>query len=186
MAIRSFLILLLLVALTGCTQGLNDRPTLGGSYLSPTFRQHTDNHTAIKNPAQHLLTTTSKPRAEWTPTQYISPMDSVVHLPTLTLYQLPKKTDLPRIYGRYPTTNSALYMQKSAPIAWINDALITFYDLGRSFIGAPYALGYLAVTGKLTDPVESPAQSYKRTETANTWSSGFPTQQETTEEPADE
>ncbi len=180
------LFLIALIKLTGCTQPLNDRLTLGGSYLSPTLGKHSDNHTSLETPSQSLLASTPKPRADWTPTQYISPMDSVAHSQTFLIFVPPKKTDRPRIYGRFPTRRDALKSHSSPTIVRINDTLITFYELGRSLIGAPYALGYLTITGKLTEPVASPSQSYKRTETANTWSTGFPTLQAPTKEPADE
>ncbi len=177
MAFHSFLFILSVLLLSGCTQPLNDRPTLGGIYRSPTFITQPQSHTALENPSQHLLASTPKPRIDWSPTQYIAPMDSAAHSPTLALFGMVKKTDPPRIYGRYPTTNDALYMQQSASIAWINDALFTIYDLGRSFIGSPYAFGYRTATGKIAEPMISPSQPYKRTQTADTWSSGFPTPQ---------
>ena len=186
MAFRYSVLILTLTLLGGCTEPLNDRPTLGGVYHSPTFAAQPQNHTALENPSQDLLATTPKPRIDWSPTQYIAPMDSVAHSPTLALFGMVKKTDPPRIYGRYPTINDALFYSTSSPAIWINDVLFTFYDLGRSFIGSPYAFGYRTATGKLAEPMISPSQPYKRTQTADTWSSGFPTPQAPPEDTVDE
>ncbi len=169
----------LLILLVGCTQPINSRPTLGGSYISPTFRPNTTTPTALEHPARHLLASTPKPRSAWTPTQYLSPMDGTVHSPMLRILAPLKRADPPRVYGRYPTPTDALDPQSTA---WIEDLLITIDEYGRSLLGTPYAIGYFTLTGKLTEPLISP-QSWKRTETANTWSSGYPTTAPTPKEP---
>jgi len=172
---------MILVLLAGCTQPLNSRPTLGGSYISPTFRSIPSPPAALDRPAQHLLATTPKPKSAWTPTQYLAPMDGVVHSPMLRVFAPIKRTVSPRVYGRYPTPADALKPQTTT---WIEDILIAINEYGRSFLGTPYAIGYLTFTGKLTAPLISP-QPWKRTETANTWSSGHPTSSQTME-PTDE
>ncbi len=168
--------------LVGCTEPLNDRPTLGGSYIPPTFRTSSTTPTVLEHPSQHLLSTTPKPRAAWTPTQYLAPMDGVVHSPILMVLAPIKHTDPPRVFGRYPTPTDAL---KLSATTWIEDLFITIDDYGRSFIGTPYAIGYFTFTGKLAEPLLSP-QSWKRTETANTWSSGYPASNDPNGEPTDE
>ncbi len=175
------LIPILLGLLVGCTQPLNSRPTLGGSYTSPTFRPSPVPPAALDRPARHLLATTPKPRPAWTPTQYLAPMDGVVHSPMLRALTPIKRTTPPRVYGRYPTPTDALKPQTTT---WIEDILITINEYGRSFLGTPYAIGYLTFNGKLTEPLVSP-QPWKRTETANTWSSGYPASSQTLE-PANE
>ena len=153
MAFHSILFILSLLVLTGCTQPINNRSTLGGVYRSPTFRHDTNAHTDLQTPSQHLLASTPKPRVDWLLTQYISPMDSVVHSPILAFSLAVKKTDPPRIYGLFPTIYDALFIPQTTTNLWINDVLITCNELGRSFIGSPYAFGYLTATGNLTKPL---------------------------------
>ncbi len=173
------LIPVLLGLLVGCTQKLNDRPTLGGAYLSPTFRLNISTPTPLDRPSEDLFASTPKPRSGWAPTQYLAPVDGVVHWPMLRILAPLKRTDPPRVYGRYPTLADALNPQTTA---WIEDLLMTIDEYGRSFLGTPYAIGYFTLTGKLTEPLISP-QPWKRTETANTWSSGYPTAAPAPKEP---
>ena len=155
--------------LVGCTQPLNNRITLGGSYRSPSFRAIL---TTPQSSETGLLEFSPKPRAPWTPMQYIAPIDSVVHTPTLLLFALPKKSDTARTYGRFPTSSDAIELNSTSSS---KDLLITLSELGRTFIGTPYAIGYLTITGHLTEPMESPARPWKRTQVADNWSSGYPT-----------
>jgi len=172
------------LGLSACTHPLNDRLTLGGAHTPPTFSD-----TATTPPpnasGRDLFSITPTPRSSWTPTQYIAPLDGVVHSWALTLSPPVNKKAPPRILGLYPTANDALaWYQPIRPnqtatippaLIWINDAINTLNDLGRSLFGTPYTLGYLTVTNQLTEPTTSPARVWKRTETRDQWSSGFPT-----------
>ncbi|MBL4698650.1 MAG: hypothetical protein JKX70_07440 [Phycisphaerales bacterium] len=170
---RSFINILFITAvcamLAGCTQPLNNRITLGGSYRSPSFRAVS---TTQQSTDTGLLDSTPKPRAHWAPTRYIAPIDSVVHTPTFQLFALPKKSDTARIYGRFPTPPDSIELNSAN---WSKDLLITLSELGRSIVGTPYAIGYLTITGQLNKPVASPARPWKRTQAKNNWSSGYPT-----------
>jgi len=157
------------LVLTGCTQPLNNRITLGGSYISPTFTTQARSQTPSLPDAQ-----ASRPRNQWTPIRYISPMDGVVHSPTWALTRIPKRTDPSRLYGRYPTIDDAALRTVHSNMPWINQTLFTIDELGRSFIGTPYAMGYLTVTGRLTKPMLSPTQNWKRTDQTQGWSTGYP------------
>ena len=178
------LLLCLCLGLSACTHPLNDRLTLGGTHTPPTLANTTTTPPPQAN-ASALFASPPTPRSSWTPTQYIAPLDGVVHSWTLTLSPPINKKAPPRILGLYPTANDALawyqpirQTQTNAippALIWINDAINTLNDLGRSFIGTPYALGYLAVTNQLSEPTTSPARVWKRTETKDQWSSGFPT-----------
>ncbi len=178
------LLLCMCLGLSACTHPLNDRLTLGGSHTPPTLSQAPTTSPPPAN-ASELFASPPIPRSSWTPTQYIAPLDGVVHSWALSLSPPYKNTAPPRILGLYPTANDALtwyapiHQTQSASVPpaliWINDAINTLNDLGRSFIGTPYALGYLAVTNQLTEPTTSPARVWKRTETKDQWSSGFPT-----------
>ena len=165
-------LLLIGMLMGGCTQPLNARSTLGGSYLSPTFRTSSTAHNPLESPAIFLLGTTPKPRSAWTPTQYLAPFDGVVHTPTMMALKAPKRTDLPRPYGRYPSADDVLSMQSSL---WFDDVLFTFSELGRSVFGTPYAAGYFTYAGYLSKQITSPRTPWKRTR-ADGWSSGFPSQ----------
>lgn len=180
-------IFLLIFLIVGCTQPLNDRPTLGGSYISPTFREPSPYATSLDSPAEHLLANTPKPRSAWKPTQYIAPFDGVVHGHTFTLGASMGRFTYPRIYGLYPTTLTSLDPQ---PTPWIEQLWHACNELGRSTIGADISFLYLTYTGQLTKPVTSPTLPWKRTNTHDTWSSGFPSHaqppQHTEEDQADD
>lgn len=165
------LLAMLAVVLSGCTQPLNNRITLGGSYISPTF--------ATQAPPQ-LDDPISRPHNQWTPTRYISPMDGVVHTPTWSLTQFPKRTDPPRLYGRYPTVTDAAQRTTYSGMPWLNQILFSVDELGRSFIGTPYAVGYGIISGKITKPMLSPVENWKRTDQTQGWSTGYPSPKPTT------
>jgi len=171
---RSALLLLLftLPLLSGCAQPLNNRPTLGGSFLPPTFKPAPPPSIPLDRPAQALFADPPRSRLDWTPRQYISPMDAVVHTPLLQIFEPIRKADPARVYGRYPTPNDALDFQSTK---WHKDLALTIDEYGRSLLGLPYALGYFTITGQLNTPIGSPMRPWKRTNTQNTWSSGYPT-----------
>ena len=166
--------------ITGCTQPLNDRPTLGGSYVSPTFRKKSQPAIPLDSPTEHLLANTPKPRSAWTPTQYIAPFDGVVHGHTFTLRAPMGQFTYPRIYGLYPTTLTSLDPQ-STP--WIKQLWHSCNELGRSFLGSDFSVLSLTFTGQLTKPVTSPTLPWKRTDTHDAWSSGFPVSPNSTQNP---
>tara|TARA_R110002072_G_scaffold42064_21_gene119076 strand:+ start:396293 stop:396877 length:585 start_codon:yes stop_codon:yes gene_type:complete len=173
------------LGISACTHPLNARLTLGGAHTPPTFVQSKPTTPPPPATGRDLFATTTPPRSNWTPTQYIAPLDAVVHSWALTLLPPVNKKAPPRILGLYPTANDALawyqpirQTQTAAippALIWINDAINTLNDLGRSFIGTPYAFGYLVATNQLAEPTTSPARVWKRTETQDQWSSGFPT-----------
>lgn len=166
-----------ITALTGCTQTLNDRPSLGGSYISPSFLAQPDLDDEPRSQTNLLLSSSPRIRSAWTPTQYINPLDGVVHAQELVIHAPLNHDDAPRVYGRFPSTDDVLSL-KGTP--WIDDLFITIDELGRSFIGTPYAVGYLSFTGQLGSPVSSPRQPWKRTRSGG-WSSGYPAPKEPTE-----
>lgn len=157
---------LLLLAMTGCSQALNDRITLGGSNLPPVFDESTH---GARTGAPVLFGEGPTPRSAWTPTIYIAPFDGVVHGHDLILRARLDKFSAPREYGRYPTRRDALALQSSG---WLDDLMMTLDELGRSFVGTPYALVYWTWAGELCRPEQSPFP-YKRTAQVG-WASGFP------------
>ncbi len=157
---------------SGCTQSLNDRMTLGGTYHSPTFVDHSLSiHEQQSNGLNTLAMTGSTDRSHWVPAQYVSPMDGVVHSRLWRVLHPVSKKDPPRTYGRFPLATDVLNSQSTKSL---NDTLNTIDDIGRSIIGTPYALGYMTVTGSIGRPSISPVSPWKRTNSTNTWSSGFP------------
>jgi hypothetical protein len=172
-----YILLFCITSVCGCASGLNDRLAIGGSYVSPTFRSDGISGIKTSSQSQHIFSSHASPRAMWTPTQYIAPMDSVVHSNEFTLHAPLKRDAPPRVYGRYPSASDTLTMQATS---WMDDLLITIDELGRSFIGTPYAVGFLTVTGQMNKLVLSPRQPWKRT-TATSWSSGYPSQPQSTE-----
>lgn len=159
-----------MIILSGCSQPLNDRLTLGGSYLSPTFQSHVDSTTDSHDHQNLLFSEPPNPRSAWSPSQYITPMDGVVHSYELIIHPPLDRDDPPRVYGRYPTVADVLNIQSTS---WIEDLLITIDELGRSFIGTPYAIGYTTLTGKANQPITSPRHPWKR-RVAGGWSTGYP------------
>ncbi len=158
--------LMLLAALAGCSQTLNDRLTLGGAQLPPTFDGPVPG--ARTGPAV-LFGADPRPRSAWTPTTYIAAFDGVVHGHTFVLRAPLEKVSTPREYGRFPTRRDALALQSSG---WFEDLMMTIDELGRSFIGTPYAIGYWVWVGEIDEPTLSPSP-YKRTAGVG-WASGYP------------
>lgn len=162
------LIFITMLVLSGCTQPLNDRITLGGQFTPPTFQDIHPTPTINHNP--QLLNSVSRPRTSWKTTQYIAPLDGVVHTFEMVIPSTPNRRASPRIYGRFPTINDALDPQTTP---WVGDVFYAFIQFGRSFIGTPYAIAYMTITGDINEPVFSPHENWKRT-ASNTWSTGFP------------
>lgn len=183
-SITLVLLSILLIGMVGCTQPLNDRITLGGSYLSPTFRSQ--NSAQEDSFPPQLFESTPSSRNGWSPTRYISPVDEVVHAPVYRIMVSPSKKAYPRIYGRFPTPRNALIYHAPPLKVWVTDSFNTIFEIGRSVIGTPFAIGSYALSGHLGEPGVSPIKSYKRTNTSNNWSSGFPTPSEQIEQPTDE
>lgn len=170
----------LLPEMVGCTQPINDRLTIGGTYLPPTFAQHPEPKSSPDERPVLLFDHPTRSHDQWTPVQYLSPMDGVAHGHTFALSPLIKHTDPDRIYGRYPTPQSVLAYHPDTLGSWINEVFFWCDELGRSFIGTPYAIGYLTISGHLDEPILSPIQNWKRTNQIQEWSTGYPTPKEHT------
>jgi len=164
-------LMIALCMLWGCTQPLNDRLTLGGNFITPTFRA--SNISDPTNPeisAPTLLAATPKPRDAWTPIQYISPYDGVVHSPLLRVRPPHKHLDTPRNYGLYPTIHDASYSQS---LTYEKDLSEPLKALGRTVVGTPYALTQFILSGELTAPSDAPFRVWKRAKPSR-WSTGNP------------
>lgn len=167
---RSYLTICLLCgvfAIAGCTQPLNDRPTLGGLYTSPTLRLGATPQIRRFDPL--LGEALIMDRSRWGVTQFIVPYDGVVHAQTLRIEPPLRHSNTARVYGRYPSVISALDPQSRS---WGQDLRFAVSELGRSVIGTPFLIVYFGWNGELIRPSVSPSP-YKRTR-QDDWSSGSP------------
>lgn len=157
-----------LLSLSGCTQPFNERLELGGRFVSPSLRTQ---QPAGIDPVPPALfgQPPQADREQWQPTQFVVHFDGVVHGQTLRIGRPLRANDPPRVYGRYPTRADALDPQSNG---WFDDLKLGVSETGRSVIGGPFALIYLAVNGDLNHPALSPG-SYKRSR-QDDWSSGRP------------
>ena len=158
-----------ILVLSGCIRDQNARLSFGGMRISPSF-QSAPTLKVHKYGGEQLFDSVQPPRVDWRPIQYISPFDGVVHGHELRVYPRLEKNDPSRVYGRFPTNQSALDSQSTGPL---EDAFISIDELGRSMVGTPYAIGYLAFTSELFKPNQSPRIPWKRTKFQR-WSSGYP------------
>lgn len=169
-----------LCLLSGCTQPLNDRLALGGQFVSPSLRgQTTDGVDPV--PPDLFGQPPELERERWQPTQFVVHFDGVVHGQPLRIGRPLRANDPPRVYGRYPTRSDALDPQANG---WFDDLRLGVSETGRSVIGGPFALIYLAVSGELAQPAVSPG-SYKRSR-QDDWSSGRPAPVHSSEHTKDE
>lgn len=167
---RSWLLLCLLfamLAISGCTQPMNDRITLGGSYLSPSLAP--DSMREPPKSASLFEARVTPDRSRWRVIQFIVPFDGAVHTETLRVEPPLLPSSTARFYGRYPSGSDVLDPQSHS---WVQDLGFTCSELGRSLLGSPFLIGYMAWHGDLTRPSLSP-KPYKRTQ-QNDWSSGSP------------
>ena len=163
----SISILVMSLYLSGCTQPLNDRLTIGGRFVSPSLNTAISGQTQSTAPV--LFSETVPERSGWRSTTFVVPFDGVVHGQTLVLLP-PLRPDAPaRAYGRFPTRIDALDPQRRG---WAGDFFESGRELGRSLVGTLYAVGYLVWNGELERPALSPTP-YKRTR-QDEWSSGQP------------
>jgi len=152
----AFILLLVLLTLTGCGHPVNARLELGALSRTPTFTNSDGFGTAAG----------TAPRSRWNTTVIIAPVDGIAHGPTLRLSLAPRKTDHPRTYGLLPTADSALDHQTHSRIA--------SFHYTRSEL--------VATLASITDPFRiysaisirhwSPRRVWKRTRQDNAWSSG--------------
>jgi hypothetical protein len=179
--LQSAILIFAILTLAGCTQPTNDRLSLGGLYITPTFQTPKPENTP--NTPQ-LFAATPKPRTAWESTIYTSPYDGVAHSRLMRTLPPLKRDDTPRSYGRFPTTDDALSEQSNSST---QDLTFAIQEMGRTFIGTPFALGYFLTTGQLTTPSIAPDRSWKRTR-QDGWSSGHPNSAPTPtpEEPHDD
>jgi len=172
--IQIWMILLLgiLISMIGCQSPNQNRITLGGSFISPSFRTpNSAQHYELGN-GHDLLSETARPRSQWEPTQYIAPFDGVAHQPHFIVSKPLKKRDLPRRYGKFPTVNDVLDNQSTS---WMSNLMISIDELGRSFIGTPYIISIRLAHLNPTEPLISPYLTWKRSNYSS-WSSGHPSE----------
>jgi hypothetical protein len=165
--IQVFLVMLLAMGPIGCTQPLNDRPTLGGQAISSAVM--VPDPISVRPRAQLFAGQDPCDRTRWQPTQFVAEYDGVVHGSILRIAPPLRSSSEPREYGRYPSRWDVLDAQANS---WFEDLMLTGTEIGRSVIGTPFAIGYLAWRGKLDTPTLSPTP-YKRTQ-QNDWSTGAP------------
>ncbi len=164
---RSWLPYGLFLASCGCVHQSNDRLTLGGHQASPSLTPH---HISIDPKSPELLADRiSVDRRSWVPVQFVVPFDGVVHGQTLRIEPPLHPESSPRYYGRYPSPADVLSAQRRG---WIQDILFSCGELGRSIVGTPLGVAFLAWRGDLDEPSISP-RPYKRTQ-QNGWSTGLP------------
>ena len=153
--------------LSGCTPNLNDRPTLGGSYQSPSINP--SGATVVQHDAPSMMLDRHPDRSRWEPTQFVAHFDGVAHGQSLVLPP-PLTTEMPpRMYGRFPSEGDVLDAQTRS---WGDELMAWTQELGRSTIGSAYAIGYLAWNNLLGRASYSPTP-YKRSD-QDQWSSGSP------------
>ncbi|MFG0245797.1 MAG: hypothetical protein ACF8MF_07085 [Phycisphaerales bacterium JB052] len=165
----SILLCLGSLSMVSCAQRLNDRLTLGGRLVSPSLDQNRTTSFEARSP--ELFAESVPARSGWRPTQFLVPLDGVVHGHRFLLSP-PLRSNAPaRTYGRFPSSCDALDPQAHS---WSDDLFETGRELGRTLIGGVYAAGYLTWKGELHRPRVSPSP-YKRTQ-QDEWSSGQPAQ----------
>lgn len=155
--------LLPVLAIPACTNPKNARLELGSLSRTPTFTPHSSSPTPLPEP--------STPRARWSTTVVIAPLDGIAHSPTFRLYAIPRKKDPPRVYGLLPTTTTALDHQAESTFS---ATLHTLDELGSTITSLidPFLIHY-----ELTNDHWSPTRPWKRSRQADTWSSGQPPQE---------
>lgn len=163
------LLLPMIFLLSGCIRDQNARLSFGNALVSPSF-VNAPNSKKHALGGSHLFDAVQSPRLDWQPVRYLSPFDGVVQSHELRIYPRQKKNDPARNYGRFPTFQSALDPQSTSGLG---NVLMTIDEFGRSFIGTPYAIAYLSITGDLYTPMQSPRIPWKRTKFQR-WSSGYP------------
>ncbi len=148
----------------------NDRLVLGSRYQTGSF----GGEVSVLDNDQSL-----RPRDRWPSVIVVAPTDGTLTGQTLRTPKYLKKKDSvsARMYGLFPTVRTAI---RPAEARWLEDAMGTLDELGRSF-GEMVLMPYRAAVYSFVEPVTwSPERVWKRTnqKSPSSWSSGQPRRDE--------